>query len=403
MVAVTKMATNMVERRQLRTAFVVLVCGLSFMQIWFAAKHSVVVSDRNNGFEGDSINNVDTVVVNHRITNSDVSTKIASKWNQLCYQNPYIGALQMTQNNTDALIRASNSAMEWINKKSKIDYRNAGLRQYFGQNHHRFFPFRKLAKCQSLSCIGGSCGDDTSKIVCGVEQLELKGQAGYKCIIYSIGGNNLWQFELDLLDKTPCEVHTFDCTGDISRFDVPVHPRLHFHHICLGAQYEPAPKTPVLDDSGICVTKVMNATDGKVVRIQKCGETWTLLQMQQQLNHSRIDLFKIDTEGWEWPLFYSWPELLDQISSINILLPMQILVEIHYRTKFPELLAHYNHSVDDREFKFARDMVELNSHFVKMGYVVVARDDNRFCRHCTELTLLRIFCPSKGVYANQDI
>ena len=33
------------------------------------------------------------------------------------------------------------------------------------------------------------------------------------CIIYSIGGNNEWQFELDLLQRTKCHIHTFDCTG----------------------------------------------------------------------------------------------------------------------------------------------------------------------------------------------
>jgi hypothetical protein len=214
-----------------------------------------------------------------------------------------------------------------------------------------------------------------------------------------MGGNNVWPFELDRLEKTPCEIHTFDCTGDRSRFTVFYHPRLHLHHVCLGTKFEPAPTSPVLDDEGKCLTKIVNETTGAVDQIQKCGETWTLLQMQHKLKHSWIDIFKVDIEGWEWPLFESWPELLDPVPSSQMLLPMQIMVEIHYRTKFPGLLALCNQTNPQvREFKFASDMVELKAHLVKMGYIVVSRQDNRFCRHCTELTLLRIFCPSGGVH-----
>jgi hypothetical protein len=35
-----------------------------------------------------------------------------------------------------------------------------------------------------------------------------------------------------------------------------------------------------------------------------------------------------------------------------------------------------------------------------MGYVVTNRDDNKKCKHCTELTLLRARCPGTGVYAS---
>ena len=43
-------------------------------------------------------------------------------------------------------------------------------------------------------------------------------------------------------------------------------------------------------------------------------------------------------------------------------------------------------------------MVELQDHLLHMGYIVVVRDDNQRCRHCTELTLLRVRCPGTGVY-----
>ena len=140
-------------------------------------------------------------------------------------------------------------------------------RKYGKYNHERFFPFEKMTHCKSTTCIGGDCATDLSKFVCGVDQLK----AG--CVVYSIGGNNQWEFELDLVKKTPCHVYTFDCTGPKSRFQVPNHPRIHFHHVCL---------TPY---SGTDKFEGME------------GEAWTLLEMQQNLGHSRIDLLKMDVEG----------------------------------------------------------------------------------------------------------
>ena len=60
-----------------------------------------------------------------------------------------------------------------------------------------------------------------------------------------------------------------------------------------------------------------------------CGEMWTLLEMQQRLGHKRIDMLKLDIEGYEWPLFHSWPEIVtDKDRSASMLLPMQIMVEV---------------------------------------------------------------------------
>ena len=158
------------------------------------------------------------------------------------------------------------------------------------QSHtrYRFFPFQVMAPCSedAKSCVGGKCGDDDSKIMCGVDLLRSE----QDCIIYAIGGDNQWDFEMDLLEKTPCQIHTFDCTGDRSRFHVPAGDikngqksqnysgRLHFHHICLSDAYRPVNSNFFDPITGKCIGKSM------------CGEALTLKQMQQQLNHTRIDL-----------------------------------------------------------------------------------------------------------------
>jgi hypothetical protein len=174
----------------------------------------------------------------------------------------------------------------------------------FSHDYERFFPFDELTPCKKKSCVGGGCSEDTSKITCGLNELQKQEH----CVVYSFGGNNEWQFERSMLKRTPCEIHTFDCTGPRSRFKVPKNQtRLHFHHVCI-SPYPQNPNEP--------------RPKGMV------GESWTLLEMQQKLGHKRIDLLKIDVEGFEFPLFSSWPELHYKEESENILLPMQIVAEV---------------------------------------------------------------------------
>jgi len=288
------------------------------------------------------------------VTNTDTA---------ICHANPYAGALQ--ESLEDVAVKMDS----WMANLA-LHQQKAASASMFRHTHDRFFPFdANMATCKSTTCVGGTCRADTSKIVCGLEQLTEQQQ----CVVYSIGGNNQWEFELDILRKTPCQVHTFDCTGPAGRFQQPNNPNLYFHHVCLGTQHEDAPKS--------CVGK------------KKCGETWTLLDMQQHLNHDRIDLFKIDIEGYEWNLLESWPELSDAASA-NMVLPMQILIEIHYQTQFADLRAPgVGGGID---FRSPRDMVNLQAHLLRMGYVAAERDDNRMCPHCTELTLVRIKCHSQG-------
>lgn len=129
------------------------------------------------------------------------------------------------------------------------------------------------------------------------------------------------------------------------------------------------------------------------------GEVWTLLEAQKKLGHSKIDLLKMDIEGWEIPIFYSWPELdHTKDSSQKIILPMQILVEIHYRVWSDGLHRGGGNS----DFLNPIEIVELQTHFLRMGYAVIFRQDNPACLVCTELTLMRIHCPDSdldsGVY-----
>ena len=269
---------------------------------------------------------------------------------RLCEENPY--AKHLDSSLEDIAKKMDN----WIANKTAIEKEAFQIQSHNPNDGHYWFTaaFPELIGCKNIECIGGPCGRDTSKIACGAA-VELE----EKCIVYSIGGNNEWQFELDVLEKTPCEVHTFDCTGDIERFQVPENDRLHFHHICLG-------------------------TENKVT---ETGEFWTLDKMTKTFKHEKIDLFKMDIEGYEFPIFQSWPLRSDRHYDTAVL-PMQVLVEFHVQTHMPELSWHRKHY-----WKTASDLVNIQESLLKMGYVTVNRDNNRRCHHCTELTLVRARCP----------
>jgi hypothetical protein len=280
----------------------------------------------------------------------------------LCNKNPYIASLNTSLNSIET------QAQNWLNQMDLhlLEAKKPSMLQH---THDRFFPFQPMSGCH-LTCIGGACGKDESKIMCGTEQL----QSNKQCVIYSVGGNNMWGFELDVLNRTSCEIHTFDCTGSRSRFHKPDNNRLTFHHVCLGAVSQPAPEKECTNEG----------------RKTICGPIMTLKEIQSMLGHTQIDLLKFDIEGYEWPIFESWPEISDSSSS-SFVYPMQILVEIHYQTQFPDLWLPKQASAHE-DFRFATDIVRLQSHFLRMGYAVIVRDDNRFCKHCSELTLLRFKC-----------
>lgn len=280
-----------------------------------------------------------------------------------CQENPYLPSLLEGHSFETAEIKAQ----RWMANKTNIRdavYQKAHTRY----THDKFDGFQVMAPCK-YSCTG-KCRADTSKIVCGAETL----QAG--CIIYSIGGNNNWDFEQQIYDMTPCEIHTFDCTGPRTRFKTParIADRHTFHHVCLATTNIPA----VADPSSVPVSP----PDFPVI-----GAMETLESMQKRLGHTRLDLLKIDIEGYEWPIFESWPELSDLEASRQVALPMQVLVEVHYQTAMHDLWPQKG-----VPFKTVVDLVNLQEHLLKMGYVVAVRDDNEQCKHCTELTLLRHKC-----------
>ena len=174
----------------------------------------------------------------------------------LCAANPYIDSLNITFR-----------AKEWLSRMD-THLMNARQPKKLQHTHVRFFFLLKPCQIINKLCVGGSCGEDTSKIVFGKDQQHSQNEK--KCVVYSIGGKTQWDFELGVLRSTSCQVYTFDGTGSKSRFQKPENYRLSFYHFCLGEASQPAPE---FADNCSCVG------------------------LQKFLGHDQIDLFKMNIEG----------------------------------------------------------------------------------------------------------
>ena len=201
----------------------------------------------------------------------------------------------------------------------------------------------------SLTTIGATQED--AKRICNLEALaEAEG-----CIIYSLGGGNQYSFEDAMVALTLCEIHVFDCTCDPI---AGLHPRVIFHKLCVGAGDE-GPLYRALDD------------------------------VMAELQHTRIDLLKMDIEGFEFPVL----EALWRVPQLQ-LLPHQIIVEFHWRTQLNAAMpwGELQHTRDTSPGLGTGDLTLIWTHLSDVGYVVVSRDNNPTCLHCCEFTLVRAFC-----------
>lgn len=130
-------------------------------------------------------------------------------------------------------------------------------------DHARFGMNPDVQTCGPMVRLGEG---DGGKWTCNLPSL----QPG--CVIYSVGSDYNVQWEIDILNVTPCEVFTFDCTvlPSDDRYKVydNLPPRLHFHRYCLG---EAGP----------------NTNDEMRPRFR------TLASITQEFGHSNIALLKM--------------------------------------------------------------------------------------------------------------
>ncbi|CAF3745766.1 unnamed protein product [Rotaria socialis] len=196
--------------------------------------------------------------------------------------------------------------------------------------------------------------DETGKILCAIDNLKHVD----KCVIYSLGSNNQFDFESDLSAHTHCEIHTYDCTSF-----PPTKPieRLSFHKVCLGKQ--PQLQSHIFPNVQYYHHVEHKAFDKNFKSFQN---------ILKENNHTQVHILKMDIEGGEYAVFADLFEPVNQIY-----MPYQITFESHWWNK------DISHAIMHQQ---------MFSQFWKLGYRFLQHEPNPQNRACIEWTLLRVFC-----------
>ncbi|WIA28055.1 hypothetical protein OEZ86_010640 [Tetradesmus obliquus] len=133
-----------------------------------------------------------------------------------------------------------------------------------------FRPFISCPPNRPLTKYAGE--EDGSKYLCAVHQA---GQLRKDCIIYSLGSNGDFKYEQEVLSKTSCRLFTLDCTYN----GTSQGPRHSYHKWCVASAATAAKRGPPY---------------------------FSWMQITQKLGHRKIDILKIDVDGYEYEIVGDW-------------------------------------------------------------------------------------------------
>ena len=175
------------------------------------------------------------------------------------------------------------------------------------------------------------------------------------CVVYSLGSRLEFSFEVDLLKKLgdrDCTVHTFDCTVGGVPPPGRIPSGIEFHPWCVGGADEM--KTFTSDMAGHGGEK---------------GQYLTLATIMKMLNHSRVDLLKMDIERHEF-------DVIRTIRGSNNA-PRQMAFEVHVQNAYRQ----WGRPVSYEEW------VELWTTLDELSYGVLYHEVNLVMVCCAEFVV----------------
>ena len=140
-------------------------------------------------------------------------------------------------------------------------------------------------------------------------------------VIYSFGVGEDITFDLAAIERFHCQIYAFDPTPRSVRWirHQVTPPEFHFFEFGIGAKPgEMLFHPPKIDTHVSYTASVCERSDEEPVKAQ----VFDLSSIMQRLNHTRIDILKMDVEGAEYAVIESLAQ--------QGILPEQLMVEFHH-------------------------------------------------------------------------
>ena len=200
--------------------------------------------------------------------------------------------------------------------------------------------------CASIQRVGGN--GDGGKLIC-TDNIRLN-----DCVVYSLGSRLDFSFEIDVVKRFGCQVHTFDCTVGTpppsGRHSIPA--GVLFHPWCVGGKDEIKPISSDLGHQG------------------ESGQYHTLATIRKTLGHASVDLLKMDIERHEFAVVAT-------LTGDNA--PRQMAFETHLHNAY----GMWGRPVSKNEWDALWKTLGV------LGFGVFAHEPNPLCLCCCEFSIVR--------------
>lgn len=245
---------------------------------------------------------------------------------------------------------------DYLHNKTTIEKRFTGAYKF---EPERILGSSFLPQCRSMKLFGSEKHNfDEVKRFCFMERQTNRTEP---CVVFSIGSNNQWFFELNVFKESNCMIETFDCTTNAT---IPTHikSRTRFHPYCLS-------KTSNLPTSSYKTLQELIALTGRT---------------------KGPDYLKMDIEGYEWGVLQGFIETA--LVNGHDFLPKQIYAEFHLDREQDEDGNYIHHMSGVGAYVGQKLNHFFKQLFLKAGYMIMHRRLTVQTR-TSDMLLVKLFCP----------
>ena len=197
-----------------------------------------------------------------------------------------------------------------------------------------------------------------------------------ECHMLSIGSNDQWEFESDVVARKPdCHIHVFDCT--LSTKDglpkkQPKSDKIHFHKYCMG-----------MTNHAQLDGKRQYRTYQSLLDIAGLTTTPTRHNGDTTKSFTKPKYLKMDIEGFEIEII---PNMIREMDPRT--LPEQIMIEVHSATKMTDIPWMLRILSVGELFNWFAVL------FLAGGYLPIKlRGGFKACPICMEVLFVQVLCP----------